>query len=238
MMDTLQLVSTKSEVSEITKLRSGQTDAFEQIIRTHNQRLYRIARAILRDDFEAEDVVQEAYIKAFSNLEMLQSSKEPGAWLAKVTSNLAISRLRQKKRNIRLSQELLEHNAVQDINPLRQEASGEMSPERQTALTQLRQLLEREIDDLPDGFREVFVLRVVEDMSVGETAQTLDLSPQTVKSRLHRARAKIQNSIKSQLTAESLKVFPFAGEHCDRITANTLEKLQELGIVSVSQTRH
>jgi RNA polymerase sigma-70 factor (ECF subfamily) len=228
MINSLQLVSTKSEMNSNAKLRSGESSAFEQIIRTHNQRLFRIARAILRDSFEAEDIVQEAYIKAFSNLDILETSNEPGAWLAKITSNLAISRLRQKKRQIRLAEELIEDNAI----PLRQGGNGEMSPEHQTALTQIRQLLEREIDDLSDGFREVFVLRMVEDMSVIETAQTLDLSPQTVKSRLHRARAKLQNSIKSQLTSEALEVFPFAGEHCDRITANVLEKLRDIGVTS------
>jgi len=215
-------------MNNTNKLRSGESSAFEQIIRTHNQRLFRIARAILRDSFEAEDIVQEAYIKAFTNLDILETSNEPGAWLAKITSNLAISRLRQKKRQIRLAEELIEDNVI----PLRQGGNGVMSPEHQTALTQIRQLLEREIDGLSDGFREVFVLRMVEDMSVIETAQTLDLSPQTVKSRLHRARAKIQNSIKSQLTSEALEVFPFAGEHCDRITANVLEKLRDIGVTS------
>lgn len=232
MKPVLQLVGQNTDESEFAKLCSGEPLAFEQVIRTHNQRLFRIARAILRDDFEAEDVVQEAYLKAFTNLDMLEASNTPGAWLAKVTTNLAISRLRQKKRRIRLADALLDEAAAQNITPLQQKGFGEMSPEHQTALTQVRQLLEREIDDLPDGFREVFVLRVVEDMSVLETAEALDLSPQTVKSRLHRARAKIQKSIKSQLTSASLKVFPFAGEHCDRITANVMRKLEAEGTIS------
>jgi len=232
MINSLQLASTKSELNNANKLQSGESSAFEQIIRTHNQRLFRIARAILRDSFEAEDIVQEAYIKAFTNLDILETSNKPGAWLAKITSNLAISRLRQKKRQIKHAEELIEDNAIHNVIPLRQGGNGAMSPEHQTALTQIRQLLEHEIDELPDGFREVFVLRVVEEMSVIDTAQTLDLSPQTVKSRLHRARAKIQNSIKTQLTSKSLEVFPFAGEHCDRITANVLEKLRDIGVIS------
>ena len=217
---------------EMNNLRSGQPAAFEQIIRTHNQRLFRIARSILRDSFEAEDIVQEAYIKAFANLDMLETAKEPGAWLAKVTTNLAISRLRSRKRSRSFVNELAKNLKNQNVIPLAPQGSAEMSPEQQTALVQIRKLLEHEIDQLPDGFREVFVLRVVENMSVTQTAQTLDLSPQTVKSRLSRARAKIQNSIKTQLTAASLNVFPFAGEHCDRITTNTLRKLEEAGIIS------
>ena len=106
-----------------------------------------------------------------------------------------------------------------------------MNAETTTAQKQLRQLLEHEIDALPDGFREVFVLRLVEDMTVSETADTLGLSPQTVKSRLSRARAKIQHGIKAQITAASLQVFPFAGAHCDRITAKTLKQLEEIGLL-------
>ena len=227
----LRLVSNKNSECEISQLRSGETAAFEQIIRNHNQRLFRIARAILRDSFEAEDVVQEAYIKAFTNLDMLAQANEPGAWLAKVTTNLALSRLRQRKRQYSLAESFAEDMTIQNNAPLMQGRNGEMSPEHQSALTQVRQLLEREIDELPDGFREVFVLRVVEDMSVNETAQLLELSPQTVKSRLHRARAKIQQSIKTQLTAASLNVFPFAGKHCDRITANTLNNLEIFGVI-------
>lgn len=226
----LQLVRQQTIGNEMANLRVGKPAAFEQIIRTHNQRLFRIARSILRDAFEAEDIVQEAYIKAFTNLETLEAAKEPGAWLAKITTNLAISRLRSRKRIAKLGDELAENN----LAALRQEGSGDMSPEHQTSLLQVRQLLEREIDNLPDGFREVFVLRIVEDMSVSQTALTLDLSPQTVKSRLSRARAKIQNSIKSQLTAASLNVFPFAGEHCDRITANVMRKLENSGVIVTS----
>ncbi|NOR63307.1 MAG: RNA polymerase sigma factor [Rhodobacteraceae bacterium] len=206
---------------EIARLRAGHTPAFEQIIRTHNQRLFRLARAILRDAFEAEDVVQEAYIKVFSDLDSFAEVTDPGAWLARVTTNLALSRLRQKKRNARL------------IDSLKIElptGASLMTAETQTAQTQIRHLLEREIDALPDGFREVFVLRLVEDLSVSETAEVLGISPQTVKSRLNRARAKIQHAIKAQLTVASLQVFPFAGVHCDRITANTLQQLKAAGI--------
>lgn len=227
----LQLVGQNTNDREFAKLRAGEPTAFEQIIRTHNQRLFRIARAILRDNFEAEDIVQDAYIKAFTNLDLLEASTTPGAWLAKVTTNLAISRLRQKSRRVKLVDALADDGKTQNVTSLMAAGFDEMSPEHQTALMQVRQLLEREIDDLPDGFREVFVLRVVEDMSVSQTAEALELSPQTVKSRLHRARARIQKSIKSQLTSASLKVFPFAGAHCDRITANVLDKLQQAGTI-------
>ncbi len=207
---------------DIARLRAGHVPAFEQIIRTHNQRLFRVARAILRDGAEAEDVVQEAYIKVFSDLDGFAQVQDPGAWLARVTTNIALSRLRQKKRNARLIDSL-----TLDLPT----GATPMTAETTTAQKQLRQLLEREIDALPDGFREVFVLRLVEDMTVNETAEVLGLSKQTVKSRLSRARAKIQHGIKAQITVASLQVFPFAGAHCDRITANTLQQLKEIGIV-------
>ena len=206
---------------DIAQLKAGFAPAFEQIIRTHNQRLFRLARAILRDAFEAEDVVQEAYIKVFSDLTRFAAVKDHGAWLARVTANLALSRLRQKKRNARL---------IETLTIELPTGAAPMTAETQTAQKQVRLLLEREIDALPDGFREVFVLRLVEEMSVAETAEVLGLSAQTVKSRLSRARAKVQHAIKAQITVASLQVFPFAGVHCDRITANTLASLKAAGI--------
>ena len=242
----LQQAGSNPEMREQAQLLAGDANAFEQIIRTHNQRLFRIARSILKDAFEAEDIVQEAYIKAFTKLDSLKPTKELGAWLARVTSNLAIDRLRQRNRNERLNETLVDDSTIQHFLPSQQggtfdginEENIEMSPEHQTSLSQVRKLLEAEIDQLEDGFREVFVLRLVEGMSVAETAEILDLSPQTVKSRLHRARAKIQNSIRSQLTAASLKVFPFAGVHCDRITAKVLLRLENTGVITSTNIRH
>ncbi len=221
-----------STTVDLTGLRRKEQKAFEAIIRIHNQRLYRIARAIVRDDMEAEDIVQEAYIKAFTRLEQFQGEPSKfGAWLARITTNLAIDRTRKSKRANQLVSSLLDSfkSISGESSPIPQ--SNTPSPERQAAMSEIRQLLEQEIDKLPDGFREVFIFRIVEEMSIEETADLLQIPAATVKTRLHRARAKLQVSLKEQLTAASLTVFPFAGARCDRITAHVLGDLEKRGVI-------
>ncbi|MCP4935693.1 MAG: RNA polymerase sigma factor [bacterium] len=227
--ENLEVISTESDL--ITRLKTGEHQAFERLIRNYNQRLYRIARAIVRDDMEAEDVVQETYIKAFTNLDKFQGSDRLGAWLARITTNLAIDRTRKSNRAQKLVDDLLNLAPNTNEQSTQISSSQTLSPERQAAMSQIRKLLEREIDLLPDGFREVFVLRVVEELSIEETSDILQIPHATVKTRLHRARRKLQSSLNIQLTSISLTVFPFAGARCDRITASVIEQLQNKRII-------
>ncbi len=224
-VDNLDIMSTEQDL--LTRLKAGDHQAFEGLIRRYNQRLFRIARAIVREDMEAEDVVQEAYIKAFTNLQGFEGNDRLGAWLARITTNLAIDRTRKSKRAQKLVDDLLNSAPQADEQSAQISSSQTLSPERQAAMSQIRKLLEREIDLLPGGFREVFVLRVVEELSVEETSQILQIPPATVKTRLHRARSKLQNSLNTQPTNVSLTVFPFDGARCDRITASVLERLKD-----------
>ncbi len=226
-----RLKCVQSDHQLITLLKAGNHQAFQTLIRTYNQRLFRIARSIMREDMEAEDVVQEAYLKAFTHLDGFKNTDHLGAWLARITTNLAIDRLRKAKRSQKLVDDLLNSAPdTEDQSPSASQSNG-MTPERQAAMSQIRALLEREIDNLPDGFREVFVLRIVEEMSIEETSDILQIPLATVKTRLHRARNKLQTSIKTQLNKASLNVFPFAGARCDRITAAVLKQLQKQGII-------
>jgi len=219
-----------SDETVLVRLKAGDHQAFHDLIRTYNQRLFRIARAILREDMEAEDIVQEAYIKAFTHLDSFSGSSGLGAWLARITTNLAIDRTRKVKRSQKLVDELL-NSVPLPTAPLPSHATTDhMTPERQAAMAQIRGILEREIDNLPDGFREVFILRIVEELSIEETSNILDVPPATIKTRLHRARAKLQASIKTQINSASLQVFPFAGARCDRITTSVLARLKQQGI--------
>jgi RNA polymerase sigma-70 factor (ECF subfamily) len=212
-----------SELRNATMIaRNGDSSAFEAIMRRHNQRLYRIARAILRDDAEAEDIVQEAYIKAFTHGDSFKGQGNLGAWLAKVTANFAISRLRQLNRR---RTETLDTGTLEQIQSEGIFSPGHMSPERRAAMTDIKTLLQREIDQLPDGFREVFVLREVEGMSIVETADALAILPQTVKTRLHRAKALLRASLETTINAAALQVFPFAGKRCDAIVARVLKRI-------------
>jgi RNA polymerase sigma-70 factor, ECF subfamily len=204
----------------VERAHTGEPDVLADIMRQHNRRMFRIARGILRNDAEAEDIVQDAFVKAFTEFETLRDSGSAAAWLAKITANLAISRVRQLKRRGKV---VLADGDSEDISSDME--TDQRTPERMTAMGDVRRLLENAIDRLPDGFREVFMLRVVEHMSVEETATTLGILAQTVKSRLHRARAMLRVDLEEHLTAVSLTAFPFGGARCQRVTEAVLARL-------------
>ena len=204
----------------VAQARRGEPDVLSDIMRQHNRRMFRIARGILRNDAEAEDIVQDAFVKAFTEFESLREPGKAAAWLAKITANLAISRVRQLKRRGNV---MLADGDFEDISSNME--TDQHTPERMTAMGDVRRLLENAIDRLPDGFREVFMLRVVEHMSVEETAATLGVLAQTVKSRLHRAKAMLRVDLEEHLTAVSLNAFPFGGARCQRVTEAVLARL-------------
>ena len=213
----------------VTDARLGRAGALEAVMRDHNQRLFRIARSILRNDAEAEDIVQDAFVKAFTNISTLRDAGNIGAWLGRITANLALSRLRQLKAR----DPGPAGNRAPDALP--QDAQlDEMTPERLAAMADIRRTLEREIDLLPDGFREVFVLRTIEQMSVEETAAVLDIRPETVKTRLHRAKAALRAALEDRLTASCLTAFPFGGARCARTTKAVLTRLQAPSVRAAS----
>lgn len=206
--------------------RAGRVEALVAIMRQHNQRLYRIARSILRDDAEAEDVIQDAFLKAFTEIASLQRDDSIGAWLSRITVRLAITRSRQSRRRRQTFlpevYDAPEHAETQggDVH------ANEPTPERLAAMSDVRRLLEREIDRLPDGFREVFVARAVEQMTIEETAEALGIRPETVKTRLHRAKAMLRAGLEDHITAAALKAFPFGGARCERTSRAVLERLR------------
>ena len=204
----------------VQQAQRGEPDVLSDIMRQHNRRMFRIARSILRNDAEAEDIVQDAFVKAFTELGTLREPASAAAWLARITANLAISRVRQLKRRGRI---VLADGELED-RPSDMETE-QHTPERLTAMGDVRRLLENAIDRLPDGFREVFMLRVVEHMSVDETATTLGVLAATVKSRLHRAKAMLRSDLEEHLTAVSLTAFPFGGQRCQRVIEAVLARL-------------
>jgi RNA polymerase sigma-70 factor (ECF subfamily) len=204
----------------VARAHLGEPDMLSALMRQHNRRMFRIARAILRNDAEAEDIVQDAFVKAFTELDTLRDPGSVAAWLARITANLAISRIRLLKRRGRI---VLAEGELKDRPDYME--SDQRTPERLTAISDVRRLLERAIDRLPDGYREVFMLRVVEQMSVEETASTLGILAQTVKSRLHRAKAMLRSDLEEHLTTISLTVFPFGGARCQKVTDVVLVRL-------------
>ncbi len=210
----------KSDEELQIEVLAGNLDAFEGIMRHHNQRLFRVARSIVTDDSEAMDVVQESYISAFRNLGKLQDPALLPNWLAKITRNTALMRLRKSQRIQHMDEPEMD-NVLQLFRPSEQ-------PDRQLANAQLRQLLEDCIDDLPGIFRTVFMLRAVEQCSVQTTAEILDIPQATVKTRFHRARLLMQKRLLDFSTESGVAVHEFAGHRCNTIVHNVLNRLREL----------
>ncbi len=211
----------------VAQTRAGQVEPLTQIMQAHNQRLFRIARGVLRDDCEAEDVVQETFFKAFTNASDLRDEARISAWLGKIAVNLARDRLRQMARRARVFDTPQDPDIIPINRAFQEDQDKQFSPERLTAMGDVRRMIETEIDALPDGFREVFIMRVVEQLTIEETAQMLDLPDGTVKTRLFRAKSLLRKGLEGRLSAESLRVFPFGGVHCARTTAAVIKHLQE-----------
>ena len=196
--------------------------AFEALMRRYNGRLFRAARAILRDDAEAEDALQDAYLDAYRHMADFRGGARLGTWLTRIVINRALMRLRSQKRD-RVVVPFGDRGATDTDQPVAEMADElSESPPTATLRAELRRILERRIDELPIAFRTVFVMREVEDMTVEETAESLSIPPATVRSRLFRARALLREALARDMDMATLDVFGFAGERCDRIVAGVL----------------
>jgi len=189
----------------------------------HNRRLYRIARSILRDDSEAEDVVQEAYVNAFAHLEAFRGDSSLATWLSRITINEALARFRRKRKTVDLENSKGQQIEAEIIQFPQTATSND--PERTMAQREILQLVERATDNLPEIFRIVFVMRVIEGMSVEETADLLGLKAKTVKTRLHRARRFVREQLDKQVGPVLMDAFPFAGRRCERMTRAIMQRL-------------
>lgn len=197
-------------------------DAFRTIIQRYNQRLYRMARSILKNDSEAEDAVQEAYISALTHLASFRGDSSLSTWLSRIVINEALGRLRTQRPNVDLAT-FEETRAAADIIPFPL-ASKLDDPERTMAQRQLLQLVEQATDNLPDVYRIVFTARIIEGMSVEDTAEVLGLRPETVKTRLHRARRLVREQLDRQIGPVLMDAFPFAGQRCERMTETVMRR--------------
>ena len=209
----------------LTQTRAGLT---EQTVRDltgrYNQRLFRIARAIVGQDAEAEDVVQEAWVRALEGLDAFRGDAEFSTWLTRILINEAYGRLRRRKPNVDFTPQAEPGLRAHILKfPA---ASSRPDPETTLATREMRALLERSIDALPEPFRVIFVARVIEEMSVDETAELFGLKPETVKTRLHRGRAKLRELIEAEVSSAGTAAFQFDGARCERLTVAVLERLQ------------
>ena len=220
----LARVQPQGEAELVARARQGDGLAFRAIMERHNQRLYRVARALLRNETDAEDAVQEAYLRAFSKLATFRGDASLSTWLTRITLNECLGRKRKQRPTVDL-------DALQSIHQDSAEIirfpgmNADSDPERSAAKREIRQLLESSIDALPEAFRIVFIMRDVEELSVEETAASLGIKPETVKTRLHRARRLLRTALQDQLASTLKEAFPFAGARCARITEAVLARL-------------
>ena len=212
------------EAELVAFARAGRREAFAALMTRGNQRLFRIARAVVRDESEAEDVLQEAYVRAFAKLAEFRGEASIYTWLTRIVLNEAHGRLRKRRRTVGLEAvEAAQGGAGRIL--MFPSALASDDPERDAALAETRRLLERAVDELPEAFRLVFVMREVEGCSIAETAANLGVKAETVKTRLHRARRLLRDALDARLASALTGAFPFLGARCQRITNAVLARL-------------
>ena len=227
MSQPLYDASRLAESELIRRAVSKDEAAIRAIIRQHNRRLFRVARSMIRDDGEAEDMVQEAYLRAFSSLANFRGQSSLSTWLTRIVVNEALQRHR---RHVESPIDVALVPQKQPANVIHFPLSGHqpLDPERAVAQRQISHLLERAIDALPVEFRTVLVARVVEDLSIEETAELLDILPETVKTRLHRARRLLKIALAEHVDPLLGDVFPFDGQRCDRLANAVVDRLKKM----------
>jgi len=203
----------------VHQVLDGQTALFEVLMRRHNERLYRAARAILRDDREAEDVMQQAYVNAYAHLRQFDGRASFATWLTRIAVHEALARVRRRGR----------FEALDPDSPYSQESSMRPTftpdPERQAMSREMSALIEAAVDRLPDGMREVFVLREVQGLDTAETAESLGISDDAVKTRLSRAKAALRRDLFERAGVAAQSAFSFHQSRCDRIVAAVFARI-------------
>jgi len=225
-----QAVAPPANVSDAElsrRIAQGDTRALEHLMRLHNRTLFRTARAILRDDAEAEDAVQEAYLRAFRSIGTFRGEAKLSTWLIRIVANQALARRRKDARRAAIVP--IRGGGVEE-HEFEAEAEGreQDGPESRTQRSELRQRLEQKIDELPEAFRAVFMLRALEELPVDETAAALGIPEATVRTRFFRARSQLREALSQHIDLAFDDAFAFLGERCDRIVTRVLARLSQL----------
>jgi RNA polymerase sigma-70 factor (ECF subfamily) len=204
----------------VTRVRAGEKGLYEMLMRRYNQRLFRVIRSVVTSDAEAEDVLQEAWVRAYEHLDQFEGRASFSTWVSRIAFHEALARVRKSKRWTPL--ETAEGGIMPEAD--RRQTTLE-TPETQAIRGQFGRMLEAAIDALPDTYRAVFVLREVEQLSTNETAECLELSEEAVKTRLHRSRALLRRELESRLGPAISEAYAFLGSRCDRIVNCVLERI-------------
>ena len=207
-----------TDESLVTRARAGDSAAFELLMRRHNQRVFRVVRSVLRDTDDIEDVIQQAYLQAFLHLDQFGGNARWSTWLCRIAINEALARLRQRGRFVSI--EAVSEEAMANLS----KGSGG-DPERTASGREFSKMVEQAIDELPDIYRSVLILREVEGMTTEETASVLDVQTDVIKTRLHRARASLREAIEDRIGEQMQNSYTFGNERCDRVVAAVLARL-------------
>jgi RNA polymerase sigma-70 factor (ECF subfamily) len=204
----------------VRRVLAGEREMFEIIMRRYNRRVYRAVRSIVRDDEEAEDVMQDAYVRAYTNLGQFAGLAKFSTWLTRIAVNEALARLRMRKRLV-----YVQPGDDADGIGMNIYISKTPDPEQNALAKELASVLEAAVDSLPEAYRSVFMLRQIEDMSTAETAECLEISEEVVKVRLFRAKALLREELYSRIGGAAPDAFAFAGRRCDRVVLAVLERI-------------
>jgi RNA polymerase sigma-70 factor (ECF subfamily) len=223
-----------SDEEVVRRVLGGETALFEVLMRRHNQRLFRTARSIVRDNAEAEDVMQEAYVRAFAQLAQFEGRATWATWLTRIAVNEALARVRRRGRFVDADVDGREERSMSDRDGFRdgfldrvldRSQIPEAGPEDHASAREIVAFLERAVDALPDIYRTVFVLREVEGLSTADTAASLEISEELVKVRLHRARAELRRLLESRMGSAQRDLFGFHLSRCDRVVARVMARI-------------
>ncbi|PWT92758.1 MAG: hypothetical protein C5B54_03045 [Acidobacteria bacterium] len=220
-METLSAsldIETLPDEEIVRRVLDGETELYELIMRRYNQRLYRVARSILRDDSESEDVMQDAYVRAYANLQQFSGQAKFSTWLTKIAVHEAFARLRRRKKITQL----------ESIPAWEESMRPTEHPDKKLDSERLKSELEQQIEALPSIYRSVFIFREVEGLSTADTSVALDITEEVVKTRLHRARALLRKSIMERTKTAAREVFEFHLSRCDRVVAAVFERIKAL----------
>jgi RNA polymerase sigma-70 factor (ECF subfamily) len=214
------------DIDIVRKIRDGETALFEVLMRRHNQRVYRVVRAVMHEEADVEDVMQQAYINAFTHLYQFEERAQFSTWLIRIALNEAFARRRkvQAPEWVVRIQVALDDDRGGYMEPL---ISPEADPERQAYAQELRRVLEAAVDTLPESYRTVFMLRDIEGLSTIETGAGLGLGEEAVKTRLHRARAMIRRAVTHRIGGVAAEAFQFHAPRCDRVVLAVLSRMAQ-----------
>jgi RNA polymerase sigma-70 factor (ECF subfamily) len=212
-----------SDEEVIARVRAGETHLYEVLMRRYNQRLFRTIRSVIAADVDAEDVLQEAWVRAFEHLDQFAGKAAFSTWVTKIALYEALGRMRKGKRFT-----ALENNDGEIMAEAQRGMTNTDDPEKQAIRGELGQAIQLAVDRLPETYRSVFVLREVERLSTIETAQCLSLSEEVVKTRLHRSRAMLRRDLEGWMGPALSETYAFMGHRCDRVVTTVMERITHL----------